>query len=214
MCAFKQIKKGMKFFMDNLDFQEVQKHINILNVAYHLCLEIVENVGYEYKAICPFCGYNKNSKIPTLSLNSQNNKYCCCRCGAGGFSVGLYARVKGIDNKKAFKELIDRQYFSVEKTPIEISPINILADIQIRDAVYRDFLNMLKLDYQHKRYLEKIGFLDSSIDNNLYRSIPKKYIKIRNRDDLKVKITYLKNITLVEYQDFIKKRILNGVLIE
>ena len=30
-----------------------------------------------------FCGYNKNSKIATLSLNTTNNKYCCSRCGAG-----------------------------------------------------------------------------------------------------------------------------------
>lgn len=41
--------------MNNLDFEEVQKHINILNVAYHLCLEIEETRGYENKAICPFC---------------------------------------------------------------------------------------------------------------------------------------------------------------
>ncbi len=41
--------------MDRLDFEEVKKHIDILNVAYHLCLEIVNNKGYEYKVICPFC---------------------------------------------------------------------------------------------------------------------------------------------------------------
>ncbi len=42
-------------FMDLVDYQEVKKHINILNVAYHICLEIVETKGYEHKAICPFC---------------------------------------------------------------------------------------------------------------------------------------------------------------
>ena len=41
--------------MDILDYKEVKKHINILNVAYHLCLEIVDQKGYEHKAICPFC---------------------------------------------------------------------------------------------------------------------------------------------------------------
>lgn len=41
--------------MNKLDFIEVQRHINILNVAYQLCLEIVEEKGYEVKAICPFC---------------------------------------------------------------------------------------------------------------------------------------------------------------
>lgn len=165
--------------MNKLDQEEVQKHINILNVAYHLCLEIIEERGFESKAICPFCGYNKLSKLPTLSLNSQNNKYCCSRCGAGGYSVGLYAKVKNIDTKKAYKELIERKCYSQNKEPIEISPINTLADVEIRDAVYREFLNSLKLETQHKKYLNSLGFLDSSIDAGLYRSIPKNYIKRR-----------------------------------
>lgn len=41
--------------MNKLDFIEVSKRIHILNVAYHLCLEITEKRGIEYKAICPFC---------------------------------------------------------------------------------------------------------------------------------------------------------------
>ncbi len=41
--------------MDRKDYEEVIRHINILNVAYHLCLEIKETRGYEYKAICQFC---------------------------------------------------------------------------------------------------------------------------------------------------------------
>lgn len=165
--------------MNYLDEQEVKKHINILNVAYHLCLEIVEQVGYEYKAICPFCGYNKNSKVPTLSLNIETNKYCCSRCGAGGYSIGLYARMKKITNQEAYKELLDRECYSQNKVAVEISPINLLADIQLRDRVYRDLLDMLKLENQHKNYLRKIGLLDSSIEDNLYRTVPKNYIKRR-----------------------------------
>ena len=69
--------------MHELDYKEVKKHIHIFNVAYHLCLEIVDEKGFETKVICPFCGYNKLSKIPTMSLNTTNNKYCCSRCGAG-----------------------------------------------------------------------------------------------------------------------------------
>ena len=42
-------------FMDLLDYQELKKHIDIMNVAYHLCLEIVEEKGFETKVICPFC---------------------------------------------------------------------------------------------------------------------------------------------------------------
>lgn len=165
--------------MDKLDAKEVERHINILNVAYHLNLEIIETRGNESKAICPFCGYNKVSKIPTLNLNYQNNKYHCVRCGVGGYSIGLYAKLRNIDTKKAYIELLQRDCFSINKAPIEISPINLISDIEKRDAVYRDFINMLKLESQHKRYLEELGFLNSSIDNGLYRTIPKNYIKRR-----------------------------------
>ena len=165
--------------MDKLDAKEVQKHINILNVAYHLNLEITDDTHTEVKAICPFCGYNKNSKIATLSLNTINNKYHCIRCGAGGYSTGLYAKVRNIDTKKAYRELLDRECYSINKSNIVISPINDIADIDKRDAVYRDFLNMLKLDSEHKKYLENQGLLKSSIENQMYKSVPQKYIKRR-----------------------------------
>ena len=165
--------------MERLDFEEVQKRINILNVAYHLCIEVVETKNYESKAICPFCGYNKLTKIPTMNLNLRNNKYCCSRCGQGGYSVGLYAKMKGIDTKKAYKELIEREYFSLDKSKIQISPINLLADVKIRDKVYRAFLKRLELERAHRDYLREMGLLDSTIRDNMYRSIPKNNIKRR-----------------------------------
>lgn len=96
-----------------------------------------------------------------------------------GYAVGLYAKVRNIDNAKAFEELLEKECFSQNKSQIEISPINLLADIEIRDAVYRDFLSMLKLENQHKQYLKNIGFLNTSIDEQLYKSVPKNYIKRR-----------------------------------
>lgn len=38
---------------------------------------------------------------------------------------------------------------------------------------------MLPLEMQHKRYLQRIGFLNSSMDAQMYRSIPNKKIKRR-----------------------------------
>ena len=67
----------------------------------------------------------------------------------------------------------------MNKLHIEISPINELADIETRDKVYRDLLDKLKLEGQHKNYLRKIGLLDSYIEDNLYRTVPKNYIKRR-----------------------------------
>lgn len=165
--------------MYKLDYQEVEKHINILNVAYHLCLDIREERGFESKAICPFCGYKKLSKIPTLSLNSRTNKYCCTSCGNGGYSIGLYAKVRQIDTKTAFKELFERECYSLNKEKFVISPINEISDVEIRDRVYREFLGILKLEQQHKKYLQSLGFLETSIEEGLYRTVPKNYIKRR-----------------------------------
>ena len=114
-----------------------------------------------------------------MSLNTRDNKYHCMRCGVGGYSVGLYARVRGIDTKKAYKELLEKECYSLDRSRIEISPINLLADIEIRDKIYREFLSMLKLDSQHRMYLKNLGLLNSSIENGMYKSVPKNYIKRR-----------------------------------
>ena len=87
--------------------------------------------------------------------------------------------MKKISNQEAYIELLDRECYSQNKVAVKISPINLLADIQLRDRVYRDLLDMLKLEGQHRSYLRKIGLLDSSIEDNLYRTVPKNYIKRR-----------------------------------
>ena len=62
-----------------------------------------------------------------------------------GYSTGLYATLRNIDTKKAYKELLEIEPFSIDASNITISPINAIADIDKRDAVYRDFLNILQL---------------------------------------------------------------------
>lgn len=69
--------------MNSLDYAAVKQHIDILNVAYHLCLEIVEEKDLKQNVFARSVGYNKLSKVPTMSLNTRDNKYCCTRCGAG-----------------------------------------------------------------------------------------------------------------------------------
>ena len=96
-----------------------------------------------------------------------------------GYSIGLYARVKGIDNKKAYRELLDRECFSIQKSNITISPINEIADIDKRDTVYRTFLNMLKLERSSRLALNRLGFLNSTIEEQMYRTIPNKNIHRR-----------------------------------
>lgn len=75
--------------MHQQEYEEVKKHIDILNVAYHLCLEIVNDTGVEVKATCPFCGYRNNCKKGTLNLNTNKNKYHCFNCGKSGYSIRI-----------------------------------------------------------------------------------------------------------------------------
>lgn len=70
-----------------------------------------------------------------------------------GYSVGLYARVKGIDNKKAYRELLDRECFSIQKSNITISPINEIADIDKRDAVRSILIRTILIKNAPKAFL-------------------------------------------------------------
>ena len=158
------------------DYREIAKHINILNVAYHSNIEVVKQNGSEFSAICPFCGYKDNKRETNLKLNSMKNTYHCFKCGSSGYSVGLYAKLNFMDNKKAFKELISREFFSIDKSQFEIIPINEMADVEYRNKVYLEFLSMLKLDIDHKKYLQSLDFTDSSIENCNFKSIPDKII--------------------------------------
>ena len=165
--------------MNILDYEAVKEHINILNVAYHINLEIIKQNGAEAKVICPFCGYKKLSKQPTMSLNIRSNKYHCFSCGKGGYALGLYAKFMNISNDRALKELLEKECYSLDKSKFEITPVNQLEETEMRDRVYRAFLNMLKLEPSHKKELKDLGFLDSSITEGLYKSVPKNYIKRR-----------------------------------
>ena len=58
----------------------------------------------EVEASCPFCGDHGTGKYH-LSLNTNTDQYRCNLCGVHGNSVSLYARLKGMSNKEAFREL-------------------------------------------------------------------------------------------------------------
>ena len=114
--------------MNIIEYQEVAKKINILNVAYHLNLEMKSKIGNEVQVICPFCGYKDNKREANMSLNYDSNKYHCFKCGKGGYSIGLYAKLTYRNNKDAFKELLQREYLSIDKSKFEIMPINQIED--------------------------------------------------------------------------------------
>lgn len=71
-----------------------------------------------------------------MSLNTRDNKYCCSRCGTGGYSIGLYAKVRGIDNKKAYKELLQMECYSQNKS---IDMMNFLYQLLIKMDIFKAY---------------------------------------------------------------------------
>ncbi|AST57751.1 DNA primase [Thermoanaerobacterium thermosaccharolyticum] len=124
-----------------------------------------------YNARCPFCGDSENPQHGHLVLNIVKDAYHCTRCGEKGFAIGLYARLRGISNSQAFKELMN---MAPETPKIEFKqvPQSPIASINERDKVYRAFLNKLKLEGEHLQNLIKRGLSWQEIGQNMYKSVP------------------------------------------
>jgi DNA primase len=146
--------------------------LSILNVAAKLGLAATPKTRTEWLARCPMCGDSKNPKHAHLYLNIETNKYYCVRCGTGGFAIGLYARIKGIDTKCAYRELMGMKDESPSIELPKISATPELATIEVRDKTYTAFLSMLNLELQHVSDLKRRGLSIREIKKNGYRSVP------------------------------------------
>lgn len=146
--------------------------LSILNVAAKLDLQILRRTGTEWLARCPFCGDSQNPRHGHLYLNIRENKYYCVRCGEGGYAIGLYARMKGIDTKRAYKELLGLE----DETPSTIKVVETktceIANIEIRHRTYSAFLDMLELELQHMSDLKRRGLSVKQIKEKGYKSVP------------------------------------------
>lgn len=150
------------------------KAVPILDAARRAGVRIADGQAgrYEVKAFCPFClGRTKN---PHLYLNTEKNRFFCQRCGEHGNSVSLYAKIRGISNKEAFKEL--------EKSNLQMFPQagpkeqrqEYMAPLEQRHDVYYDLLALLSLSEYDFLDLLGRGLTLDAIEQNMYRSMPAK----------------------------------------
>lgn len=160
--------------MQKKEFEELQKCISIFNVAHQLNLEVIERKGNEFFAICPFCGYRSKTIKANMKLNYIKNSYHCFDCGKSGYAIGLYATLRNLDNKSAFKELLEKEAFSCDKSEFVFDTNNKIADLNYRDTVYRSLLNTINLKNDHKKKLEDLGLTESYIEDYNFKSIPTK----------------------------------------
>jgi predicted CopG family antitoxin len=147
--------------------------LSILNVAQKCNIQIIKRINEEeFAARCPFCGDSQNPNHGHLMLNIAKDAYHCVRCGEQGYAIGLYARLRNIDTKRAYRELMELE----DEIPvIEYKPTvqqNMIANIEIRDKVYRAFLSKLKLEKRHLQNLIRRGLSWQAIGQNMYKSVP------------------------------------------
>jgi len=155
--------------------KDFSKNISIINVMNKLKLDKIYELGDVIYIKCPFC-YSKNAD---MKLNINNNSYVCKNCEEKGYSIGLYAKLKFITTKEAFKELIS------EKPEIDFKVNKILQNDRKSDNelhfVYSEFLKKLKLERKHFEKLISYGFSEEYIIKNKFKSVP-------NDESIKIKI--------------------------
>ena len=139
----------------------VYEYINITNVINQLNIKKTSTRGNYIYAICPFC-QNSTEKNGYLKINTINNVYVCNKCEASGSSIDLYASLKYISTKEAFKRLL-------KETPVldDIPYVynNPVKNELYRDIVYQNFLEMHELHDSHYKKLKAMNFTDKYINN-------------------------------------------------
>ena len=141
--------------------------VNITNIINQLHIKKVNQIGYNIYAICPFC-QSQNEKKGYLKINTLKNVYVCKQCESSGSSIDLYANVKYITTKAAYKILLKKKPV-LDNIPYTYS--NPIKDEYCRDAVYRSFLEKLQINDFHYKKLKDMKFTDEYIKDNLFKSI-------------------------------------------
>lgn len=101
--------------------------------------------------------------------------YVCLHnlCGAHGNSVSLYARIKGISNAEAYRELVkESKVYPMPQQPTPQNSERQPVSLEQRHAAYSDMLDHLVLLDKHGENLLERGLSEERIRENGYRSMP------------------------------------------
>ncbi len=145
----------------------VYEYINITNVINQLNIKKTRTKGNYIYAICPFCQSSKEKK-GYLKINTISNVYMCKNCESSGSSIDLYASLKYITTKEAFKALLKESPVLDDRPYTYNNPVK---DEYYRDIVYRQFLKMQDLKEIHYKKLKEMNFKNEYIKDNLFKSI-------------------------------------------
>lgn len=155
----------------------------IMDVASLLRLNIRRRLPNSVYADCPFCG-DKRGK---MNLNHVKNVWRCNYCGESGGMIALYAKVYGISNSDAYREICDALQTGYPTPDYEVKPETVkneldtvpqseLATINELHQTLSLLLEMLTLSTAHREKLLERGLTDGQIDSLGYKSTPLPYL--------------------------------------
>jgi hypothetical protein len=110
----------------------------------------------QYLGRCPFCGDSRKSpERGHLYLDPEGDRYWCARCWEGGYAVGMYARLRGVDTKTAYREALRgacvraplraENEVTAGRSESGAEP----APLEVRHRVYSEMLSLLGLSREH-----------------------------------------------------------------
>ncbi len=153
--------------MDNFSF-------TILDVTALLHMTVRHQNAHSMDVDCPLCG-----KRGKMNVHFQKNVFRCNYCGEYGGMIALYAKVYGVDNSTAYREIceslqVQTSVREVPTPPTDMPPVKTasLAPLEDRDQTYRMLFSLLTLSKTHKENLLRRGLGEEEIYRYGYKSTP------------------------------------------
>ena len=158
----------------------------ILDVAGLLPLRVRRRGAGSFYVDCPFCGDTKGR----LNI-SRKNVWRCNRCDASGGMLALYAKMYGISNAEAYREICealgcDRATGNTSPRRQPVKPVLLPSDISRTElaapqAIHQTLtllLEQLSLSPRHKAHLlsPKRGLTDAQIERFRLKSTPPPFL--------------------------------------
>lgn len=155
----------------------------IMDVAELLHLRIRRRQTNSVYTDCPFCGDNRGK----MNINFVKNVWRCNYCDEHGGMIALYAKVYGISNSDAYREICEAlqtglpapDYTVTAFSPNEKATAaqSEMASIQEIHQTLSLLFGMLTLSKKHREHLQTVrGLTDEQIERLGYKSTPPFYL--------------------------------------
>ena len=153
----------------------------IMDVAGLLRLNIRRRAPGQVYVDCPICGDRRGK----MNLNTAKDLWRCNYCGEGGGMLSLYAKVYGVSNSDAYREICDAlavngfspDYTVPEKTTPAEAEQSDAASVQEVHQTLSVLLSMLTLIPAHRAHLQSVrGLSDDEITRFGFKSTPPPFL--------------------------------------